>query len=481
MDRAELTTEQVLKRDIPWEAYMTTKLISGTGLQLLRRYDNRAESVRAQLLDDDGPAYVQVFVSILRDIYKEETVEYVLALIDEMLTANPKRARLFHDKSLANEDTYEPFLRFSSTCRMSLNKYLNYSCLAHNWPLFDSLLLLWKGNWFIQEKSCKILSLIVSARPKYQDGVIANGASSNSKTKLTTIDDVLKGLVEWLCTQLKKPSHPSRGIPTAINCLAALLKEPVVRSSFVQADGVKLLIPLISPASTQQSIQLLYETCLCVWLLSYYEPAIEYLATSRALPRLVDVVRSSTKEKVVRVVVLTFRNLLSKGTFGAQMVDLGLPQIVQSLKAQAWSDEDLLEALNQLEDGLKDNIKKLSSFDKYKQEVLIGHLDWSPMHKDPLFWRDNITCFEESDFQILRVLLTIMDSSTDPRALAVACFDLSQFVQHHPAGRVIVNDLKAKERVMKLMNHESVEVTKNALLCIQRLFLGAKYASFLQV
>ncbi|XP_039053204.1 V-type proton ATPase subunit H-like [Hibiscus syriacus] len=452
MDRAELTTGQVLKRDIPWEAYMTTKLISGTDLQLLRRYDNRAESVRAQLLDDDGPVYVQVFVRILRDIFKEETVEYVLALIDEMLTANPKRARLFHDNSLANEDTYEPFLR-----------------------------LLWKGNWFIQEKSCKILSLIISARPKTQDGVVPNGESSNSKSKLTTIDDVLKGLVEWLCTQLKKPSHPSRGIPIAINCLAALLKEPVVRSSFVQADGVKLLIPLICPASTQQSIQLLYETCLCVWLLSYYEPAIEYLATSRALPRLVDAVRSSTKEKVVRVIVLTFRNLLSKGTFGAQMVDLGLPQIVQSLKSQAWSDEDLLEALNQLDDGLKDNIKKLSSFDKYKQEVLLGHLDWSPMHKDPLFWRDNVTCFEENDFQILRVLLTIMDSSTDPRALAVACFDLSQFIQHHPAGRVIVNDLKAKERVMKLMNHESTEVTKNALLCIQRLFLGAKYASFLQV
>lgn len=43
--------------------------------------------------------------------------------------------------------------------------------------------------------------------------------------------------------------------------------------------------------------------------------------------------------QVVRVVVLTFKNLLSKGTFGALMVDLGLPQIVQSLKSQAWSDE----------------------------------------------------------------------------------------------------------------------------------------------
>ncbi|GMP21688.1 hypothetical protein CsSME_00000021 [Camellia sinensis var. sinensis] len=450
MDHAELTTEQVLKRDIPWETYMTTKLITGTGLQLLRRYDNRSESHRAALLDDDGPAYVRVFISILRDIFKEETIEYVLSLIDDMLTANSKRARLFHDKSLANEDTYEPFLR-----------------------------LLWKGNSFIQEKSCKILLMIVSARPKNQEGT-ANGEASNSKKQLSTIDDVLKGLVEWLCAQLKKPSHPSHAVPMAINCLATLLKEPMVRSSFVQADGVKLLIPLISPASTQQSIQLLYETCLCVWLLSFYEPAIEYLATSRTLPRLTEVVKGSTKEKVVRVVVLILRNLLSKGTFGAQMVDLGLPQLVQCLKAQAWSDEDLLEALNQLEDGLKDNIKKLSSFDKYKQEVLLGQLDWSPMHKDPIFWRDNITYFEENDFQILRVLVTILDTSSDQRALAVACFDLSQFIQFHPAGRIIVTDLKAKERVMKLMNHDNAEVTKNALLCIQRLFLGSKYASFLQ-
>ncbi|KAF5207638.1 V-type proton atpase subunit h [Thalictrum thalictroides] len=310
--------------------------------------------------------------------------------------------------------------------------------------------------------------------------MIANGEELRSKNKLTTIDDVLNGLVEWLCAQLKKPSHPTHGIPTAVSCLATLLKEPIVRSSFVKADGVKLLIPLISPASTQQSIQLLYESCLSIWLLSYYEPAVEYLATSRTLPRLVEVVKGSTKEKVVRVIILTLKNLLSKGTFGAQMVDLGLPQVVQSLKAQAWSDEDLLEALNQLEEGMKDNIKKLSSFDKYKQEILLGHLDWSPMHKDPIFWRENISNFEDNDFQILRVLITILETSSDPKALAVACYDLSQFIQYHPAGRIIVTDLKAKERVMKLMNHENVEVTKNALLCIQRLFLGAKYASFLQ-
>lgn len=38
----------------------------------------------------DGPAYVHLFVSILRDIFKEETVEYVLALIYEMLSGKQK-------------------------------------------------------------------------------------------------------------------------------------------------------------------------------------------------------------------------------------------------------------------------------------------------------------------------------------------------------------------------------------------------------
>ncbi|KAF3547902.1 hypothetical protein DY000_02009992 [Brassica cretica] len=357
IDQAELSTEQVLQRDIPWVTYMTTKLISATDLQLLRRYDKKPENARAQLLDEDGRAYVQLFVTILRDIFKEETVEYVLALIYKMLSANPARARLFQDQSLAHEDTYEPFL----------------SAKSKRYALFQ----------------VAVEGQLVHSRKKLQDPCLDN--------------------------KLRQPSHPTRGAPVAISCLSTLLKEPV----------------------------LLYKTCLCIWLLSYYEPAIEYLATSRTMQRLTEVVKSSTKEKVVRVVILTFRNLLPKGTFGAQMVDLGLPHIIHSLKTQAWSDEYLLGALIQLEECLKDKIRKLSSFDKYKQEVLLGHLDWNPMHKKANFWRENI----------LRVLLTILDTSSDPRSLAVVCYDLSQFIQYHAAGRVIVTDLKAKERVMKLMAH----------------------------
>lgn len=62
--------------------------------------------------------------------------------------------------------------------------------------------------------------------------------------------------------------------------------------------------------------------------------------------------------------------------------------------------QDLTQALDALEASLQVSIKQLSSFDKYKQEVLSGNLDWTPMHKDVLFWKENISKFEDNDFQV---------------------------------------------------------------------------------
>ncbi|BBN17967.1 V-type H+-transporting ATPase subunit H [Marchantia polymorpha subsp. ruderalis] len=453
----EVSKETVLKRDIPWETYMTAKLITSTGLQLLRRYDHRPDNVQAALLDENGVAYVRVFVGILRDITKEETVEYMLAVIDDMLSANPKRARLFHDKALSGDDVYGPFLR-----------------------------LLSKRKWFIQETSCKILTLIISARPSEEISMYEeNGSSSSSsngaqKQPSDDFDKTLAGVVEWLCVQLKSPSHPTRAIPTAVSALAILFREAKVRALFVEAGGVKSLVPLISPASTQQYIQLLYEATLSVWLLTFYERATEAMAETKIIHQLVEVVKVSTKEKVVRVALLSLRNLVKKGNFAAELVGLGMPKIIQNLRLQAWSDEDLNAALDELESTLKDSAKELNSFDRYKQEVFSGNLDWTPMHKDQSFWRENIKRFEDDDYQVLRILITILETSRDGKTLAVACSDISQFIQNHPTGRGIVSDLKAKDRVMRLMAHEKPDVAREALLCVQKILLSPKYVSYMQ-
>ena len=47
---------------------------------------------------------------------------------------------------------------------------------------------------------------------------------------------------------------------------------------------------------------------------------------------------------------------------------------------QKWDDEDVTGALEWLQEQLTANIQLLSSFEKYKKEVLSGSLDWTPMH-----------------------------------------------------------------------------------------------------
>lgn len=47
---------------------------------------------------------------------------------------------------------------------------------------------------------------------------------------------------------------------------------------------------------------------------------------------------------------------------------------------QQKEDEDLIGALEGLDTSLKENIQMLSSFEKYKKEVLGDSLDWTPMH-----------------------------------------------------------------------------------------------------
>jgi len=47
---------------------------------------------------------------------------------------------------------------------------------------------------------------------------------------------------------------------------------------------------------------------------------------------------------------------------------------------QTKEDEELSGALDSLDVSLKENIQLLSSFEKYKKEVLGDSLDWTPMH-----------------------------------------------------------------------------------------------------
>ena len=51
-DGGELTSATVLKREVPWDTYLTARLISDKDLQLIRRYDKANRETQEQLLNE---------------------------------------------------------------------------------------------------------------------------------------------------------------------------------------------------------------------------------------------------------------------------------------------------------------------------------------------------------------------------------------------------------------------------------------------
>ncbi|KAL3157490.1 hypothetical protein ABBQ32_011954 [Trebouxia sp. C0010 RCD-2024] len=455
----ELSTDQILKtHEVPWESFTSLRLISDRDAQLIRKYDKRKRDTQAELLEQNGPAYCQAFLNVLRNVTKEEAVQYVLALIDDLLSVDPARAQLFHQESdihLATlPDPYSIFLR-----------------------------LLNKTDWFTQAKAAKALTAILEARPDKEPFVLADGAPNEALVS-QGVDHAMKTFIEWLCSQLRRPFNPTHSVPAAIHCLCRLLRERSVRVLFQRVSGsVQLLAPLLrsNASATAPNQQLLYEAGMCVWQLTFYEPAAQAMGSSGVVQGLVDMARSATKEKVWRVAMLALRNLLTddKLELGPEMVEAGLPKVVQQRKTQLKDDEELGGALDSLDVSLKENIQMLSSFEKYKKEVLGDSLDWTPMHTSQQFWKENVEKFEEKDFQILRVLLKLLEASRETRTLAVGCHDLGMFITSHPHGRSIVTEFRGKELVMRLMMHPEPEVQKQALLCVQKIMLAKDKLEYL--
>lgn len=226
-----------------------------------------------------------------------------------------------------------------------------------------------------------------------------------------------------------------------------------------------------------------------------------------AIALLHDILRVAKKEKCTRVAMLTLKNFArlqlaqhgyersadadadavptvdlegNKLNIFGDMISLGLLRTLSLMSRRNYGDADILPEVDSLLAILEKNIEDTTSFADYKQEVMSGRLDWTPVHKSEKFWKENIKEFEKDDYKILRELGDILRSdSADPKSLTIICHDFGEFVKYHPQGRKILNQLDVKNKILALMGHDNQEVNKQALLCIQKImvqkweFLGA--------
>jgi V-type H+-transporting ATPase subunit H len=215
-----------------------------------------------------------------------------------------------------------------------------------------------------------------------------------------------------------------------------------------------------------------YQVGFCFWLLTFETEIAEQINTKYdVIPLFISAAQAAAKEKIVRVIIATLRNLVTKApsaNLPAMLVAELLP-FVKNLAARKWSDEDILEDVNFLRDELEARFESLTTWDEYASELSSGHLSWTPVHDSDLFWKDNVTKLNERDYFYLKRLIELLRSSQDPIVLAVAAHDLGQYVKYYERGKKIVTDLGAKTRAMELMSHGSQEVRYQALLSVQRL------------
>jgi len=390
-----------------------------------------------------GVELVSLFGALLLGINKDEVVQYVLALMDEILLAMPAIAGQFHaalHQSKGELDAFDPLLK-----------------------------LLSRHHLFIVEKASFVLAKLLSY-DHYHPAVPDAHAEE-------VLDRKLSSFALWSVALLKSVD-PIDGYdqPKVAQVLAAvqqLVSTAPGRKAFIKADGLPLLLGLMSGGSysTHSAVQLLYVVLVVVWSLSYTpECAAKLGSAAGLLPKLIDILKNVNKEKVVRVTCAALRNMLPVGTCAADMIGAGVMKALHNLQLRKWADEDVKSDVDFLAHALEGSLKSMSSWDVYAKEVGSGRLEWSPSHKSDNFWKDNYKAFEASDCAVLKRLVECL-SSSDPTTLAVACHDVAEFIKVHPDGRRLIAQFAPKAPAMKLLKHDDPQVQKYALITVQRLMV----------
>ncbi|EAU88406.1 MSTP042 [Coprinopsis cinerea okayama7 len=278
----------------------------------------------------------------------------------------------------------------------------------------------------------------------------------------------LQPFINTLSALIKSPSTNKRDV--GVQCLESLLARPEFRQIVWETPG--LVQALVDALKNNPGPQMSYQVGFCIWLLSFETNIAEEINKKYdIIAELITVAQTAVKEKVIRVIVATFRNLIVKApaaNLPAMLVCQLLP-FSKNLVARKWTDEDIVEDVKFLKEELTNRFQSLTTWDEYTSELASGHLSWTPVHQSDEFWKENATKLNEKGHEQLKVLINLLKESNDPVVLAVACHDIGQYVKYYERGKKIVNDLGGKNRVMSLMTHKDPDVRYRALLSVQQL------------
>ncbi|KAL7751310.1 H(+)-transporting V1 sector ATPase subunit H [Sorochytrium milnesiophthora] len=414
-------TASARSRNVSWQTHQSAGLISDAELGVIQEFMKAPRDVRLQMISN-SPMYLQAFYGVLGKVASADTLQSTLLVLDDIFAES--NAATLASFSLVQDNPGYPF--------KVLNKLLD------------------KDDELVRLLSAKLVTrLLVSEMPPGAD---------------------LGPIYAHIASELAsgKPEH----VDIAAQNLQSVLSVLAARREFFRAGGGKGVQSLVSLLRQQNnSPQMQYQVIFCFWLLSFDEEvAREIQKKFDVIQPLLDACKSAVKEKVVRVVVATYRNLLEKAPEANATAMIGnkaLP-FLDVLSQRNFSDEEIANDLEYLKTELREILNKLSSFDEYSGEVRSTRLEWSPAHTSELFWKANATKLNENNHELLKILSRVLVTSNEPLVLCVAAHDIGQYVKYYPAGKKLLQDIGTKQRIMELMGHEDGDVRYQALIAVQK-------------
>ncbi|CAH7666830.1 armadillo-type protein [Phakopsora pachyrhizi] len=425
-------------KEIPWEGYHRASLISETDLSLLQAVSGVPKSKKEQVWNEKTEAYVTLYLRLLSELNRTDCLQAIMVEISDLLNDHDDRVRLLLDL---------PEPKQSSAPYSSFTRHLDSSDL------------------YSRSKALSLLSFLLGFSSEPESSVLA--------ASITGIGKLLA-------------SSDSNQQELGIECLQHILRQPIARSAVwaQSADSsssdsetssnaiISRLVDQIR-VGNRLSAEVQYRVSFCFWLLTFdKEVASQLNKRHAAVPILIELARQAVKEKVIRVLVATLRNLAEKSpevNLSVLLVAGNLLPLIQSFSTRKWSDDELKEDISWLKDQLEEAKRKMTTYDEYSAELESGLLRWSPTHTSEDFWSQNAEKLNNKDYQQLKVLIRILSEATDPIVLAVAANDLSKYVKHCEIGKRSAEKLGAKARVMDLMSHKDPEVKYWALVSVQQL------------
>ncbi|EKE37275.1 vacuolar ATP synthase subunit H, putative [Entamoeba histolytica HM-1:IMSS-B] len=254
--------------------------------------------------------------------------------------------------------------------------------------------------------------------------------------------------------------------------LYILLNKEPYRTVFSKEIPLNFLLEVHDKIVATQDNELLYSLFHIVWLQSFDEKLVEHDFPENFIQIFANVLLKIKIEKLIRIVLLIIHNLLNVDWYVRLLVQHEFNLIIPMLLSRTFSDNDIVEMLQEINEIVEKKVTETSSMECYLDELKSGRMRWSPMHRSEQFWTENVTHFELENWALVRKLKGVInDKSADPVCVSVACFDLGEVARYHPLGRKIMNDLGIKLDLLQLTSSEQPDVKKNAIYAVQKIML----------